>query len=100
LPRAQKQAHERIIGGRQVDNAEKILSLYEPDIHVLVRGKAGAEVEFGNTVLLGENRQGIILDYPISILRAKINCTCSGRPKSMFSRMTSSKKQRPWTARF
>jgi len=65
LPRAQKQAHERIIGGRKVDNAEKILSLYEPDIHVLVRGKAGAEVEFGNTVLLGENRQGLILDYQI-----------------------------------
>ena len=65
LPRAQKQAHERIIGGRPVDNAEKILSLYEPDIHVLVRGKAGAEVEFGNTVLLGENQQGIILDYQI-----------------------------------
>jgi hypothetical protein len=65
LPQAQKQAHERIIGGRQVDNAQKILSLYEPDIHVLVRGKAGAEVEFGNTVLLGENRQGIILDYQI-----------------------------------
>jgi hypothetical protein len=65
LPRAQHQAHERIIGGRQVDNAEKILSLYEPDIHVLIRGKAGAEVEFGNTVLLGENQQGIILDYQI-----------------------------------
>ena len=65
LPRAAKQAHERIIGGRQVDNADKILSLYEPDIHVLVRGKAGAEVEFGNTVLLGENQQGIILDYQI-----------------------------------
>lgn len=65
LPRAQKQAHERIIGGRPVDNAEKILSLYEPDIHVLVRGKAGAEVEFGNTVLPGENQQGIILDYQI-----------------------------------
>ena len=63
LPKAQKQAHERIIGGRQVDNADKILSLYEPDIHVLVRGKAGAEVEFGNTLLLGENKQGIILDY-------------------------------------
>jgi hypothetical protein len=63
LPRAQKQAHERIIGERKVDNAEKILSLYEPDIQVLVRGKAGAEVEFGNKLLLGENRQGIILDY-------------------------------------
>ncbi len=65
LPKAQKQAHERIIGGRQVDNAEKILSLYEPDIQVVVRGKAGAEVEFGNTVLLGENKQGVILDYQV-----------------------------------
>ena len=65
LPRAQKQAHERIIGERKVDNAEKILSLYEPDIQVLVRGKAGAEVEFGNKLLLGENRQGIILDYQL-----------------------------------
>lgn len=65
LPRAAKQAHERIIGGRLVDNSEKILSLYEPDIHVLVRGKAGANVEFGNTLLVGENRQGIILDYQI-----------------------------------
>jgi hypothetical protein len=63
LPRAQKQAHERIIGGRQVPNAEKILSLYEPEVRVIVRGKAGAEVEFGNTVLVGENRQGVILDY-------------------------------------
>jgi IS5 family transposase len=65
LPRAQKQAHERIIGARQVPNGEKILSLYEPDVRVIVRGKAGAEVEFGNTVLLGENRQGVILDYEI-----------------------------------
>ena len=63
LPRAQKQAHERIIGARPVANAEKILSLYEPDVRVIVRGKAGAEVEFGNKLLLGENRQGVILDY-------------------------------------
>jgi hypothetical protein len=55
LPRARKQAHERIIGGRQVANADKILSLYDPDVRVIVRGKAGAEVEFGNTLLLGEN---------------------------------------------
>jgi IS5 family transposase len=52
LPQAIRQAHERIIGGRQVANEDKILSLYDPDIHVLVRGKAGAEVEFGNTLLL------------------------------------------------
>jgi hypothetical protein len=65
LPRAQKQAHERIIGERPVANAEKILSLYDADVRVIVRGKAGAEVEFGNTVLFGENRQGVILDYAI-----------------------------------
>ncbi len=65
LPRAQKQAHERIIGGRPVANAEKILSLYDVDARVIVRGKAGAEVEFGNTVLCGENRQGLILAYQI-----------------------------------
>ena len=65
LPRAQKQAHERIIGGRPVANSEKILSLYDVDVRVIVRGKAGADVEFGNTVLLGENRQGVILDYAI-----------------------------------
>jgi hypothetical protein len=65
LPRAKKQAHERIIGGRKVANEDKILSLYDPEVRVIVRGKAGAEVEFGNTVLLGENRQGVILDYAI-----------------------------------
>ena len=65
LPRAQAQAHERLIGGRPVANEEKILSLYDTDVRVIVRGKAGAEVEFGNSVLLGENRQGIILDYEI-----------------------------------
>src|SRR5437660_4805867 len=65
LAKAQKQGHERIIGGRLVANQEKILSLYEPEARVVVRGKAGAEVEFGNTVLLGENRQGIILDYQL-----------------------------------
>jgi hypothetical protein len=65
LPRAQKQAHERIIGERPVANDQKILSLYDTDVRVIVRGKAGAEVEFGNAVLLGENRQGFILDYDI-----------------------------------
>ena len=63
LPRAQTQAHERIIGGRPVAHDEKILSLSDLEVRVIVRGKAGAEVEFGNPVLRGENRQGLILDY-------------------------------------
>ena len=40
LPLAVNQAHERIIGERQVANNEKLLSLFEPDIH---GGKAGEE---------------------------------------------------------
>jgi IS5 family transposase len=46
-------------------NEEKILSLYEPDVHVIVRKKAGAEVEFGNTLFLAENPQGLILDWEL-----------------------------------
>ena len=63
LPEAIRQAHERIIGGRPVKNAEKILSLYEEDLHVIVRGKAGASVEFGNTLLIAEQSQGLIVDW-------------------------------------
>lgn len=57
------QAHERIIGERRVANNKKILSLYDPDIHVLVRGKAGAEVEFGNGLYLAEQADGLIVDW-------------------------------------
>lgn len=57
------QAHERIIGGRHIKNEDKILSLYEPDMHVIVRGKAGAETEFGNTLFLAEQADGLIVDW-------------------------------------
>jgi hypothetical protein len=63
LPSAVKQAHERIIGERRVSNNEKILSVYEADVRVLVRGKAGAEVEFGNALYLAEQADGLIVDW-------------------------------------
>ena len=65
LPKARQQARQRILKGELVPNAEKILSLYESDVHVIVRGKAGAEVEFGNTLLVSENPQGLILDWEL-----------------------------------
>lgn len=65
LPPAQKQAHERIIGERQVNNADKLLSLYETDTRVIVRGKAGAEVGFGNSLLLAEQKDGLIVDWQL-----------------------------------
>ena len=65
LPVAIKQAHERIIGERQVRNEEKILSLYEGHASVYVRGKAGADVEFGSQLLLGESASGVIVDWEL-----------------------------------
>ena len=63
LPAAIKQAHERIIGERPIKNGDKILSLYEPDVHVIVRGKMENEVEFGQGLLLCEQTDGLIMDW-------------------------------------
>jgi hypothetical protein len=65
MPAAIRQAHERIIGERRVANADKVLSLYERELHVIVRGKAEAEVEFGNTLWLGEQSDGLIIDWKL-----------------------------------
>ncbi|MCK5249553.1 MAG: hypothetical protein KAJ98_06280, partial [Spirochaetaceae bacterium] len=63
VPYAIEQARQRIIKGIKVDNSQKILSLYEGDVHVLIRGKSGAAVEFGNGLYLAENEDGLITDW-------------------------------------
>ena len=63
LPQTIHQAHERLIGERRVANKDKILSLYDPDVRVMVRGKADAEVEFGNGFYLAEQADGLIVDW-------------------------------------
>jgi len=63
LVAAIKNAHERIIGERKVANKDKILSLYEDDVNVIVRRKVGGEVEFGNTLYLAEQSDGLIIDW-------------------------------------
>ncbi len=65
LPKARQQARRRILDGEQVPNCDKILSLYDKDVRVIVRNKASAEVEFGNSLLLGENLQGLIIDWKL-----------------------------------
>lgn len=66
LPAVLHQAHERIIGERQVATQNKILSLYEPDTAVLTRGKSGAQVEFGYSLFVVEQRDGLIVDWELS----------------------------------
>lgn len=65
LPVARRQARQRIIQEQPVPSKDKILSLYEPDAQVIVRHKAGAEVEFGNTLLIGESPQGVIIEWEL-----------------------------------
>lgn len=65
LPAARQQARERILKGQLIPSKDKILSFYDPDVQVIVRHKAGAEVEFGNTLLLGESTQGVIIEWEL-----------------------------------
>jgi len=56
-------AHARIISEKVVENQDKILSLYEKNVHVIKRGKFGSDVEFGNGLYLAEQKDGIIVDF-------------------------------------
>jgi hypothetical protein len=63
MPAVIHQAHERIIGERQVKNSEKILSLYQNDIHIVKRRKSEARNEFGSQLLIAEQADGFIVDF-------------------------------------
>ncbi len=65
LPEAVDQAHTRIITGGRIENTEKLISVYHENVNVLKRGKAGGQVEFGNTLFLAEQADGIIVDWQL-----------------------------------
>ena len=65
LPEAVTQANSRIITGKLVDNEDKLLSAYHENINVIKRGKAGSQVEFGNTLFIAEQTDGIIIDWQL-----------------------------------
>ncbi len=66
LPTAIEQGHKRIISECKIKNDEKILSLYEDHVNVIVRNKAGKSVEFGNKTSLLEQSDGLILDWDLA----------------------------------
>ncbi len=74
LPDAIKQAEDRIIRGLKIEDSKKILSLYERTSHVIVRGKAGGDVEFGNTLYIAESIDGLIVDFKYYRDRAPADC--------------------------
>lgn len=65
LPEAVEQANTRIITGGKVENEDKLISVYHEHVNVIKRGKAGGQVEFGNTLFLAEQANGIIVDWEL-----------------------------------
>ena len=65
LPGAIEQAHRRIISGEKLEADEKTLSFYDDTASTIVRGKSGAEIEFGNELLLAEQADGFITDWQL-----------------------------------
>ena len=65
LPEAIEQAHNRIIRGELTENKDKILSFYDDSTSVILRGKAGARIEFGCKLMLAEQTNGFIVDWQL-----------------------------------
>lgn len=65
LPAALEQAQTRIIRGEKVDADAKTISFYDHSASVIVRGKTGAEVEFGNELNIVEQQDGLIVDWQL-----------------------------------
>jgi hypothetical protein len=58
-------ANSRIISEKKVGHKEKIFSLYDDNASLIVRGKSGAEVEFGNELLVSEQEDGLITAWKL-----------------------------------
>jgi IS5 family transposase len=59
------QTRSRVLEGKKVASADKVLSLFEPHTRAIPRHKGGAEVEFGRHVILDEVEGGIVTRYQI-----------------------------------
>jgi IS5 family transposase len=64
-PRVVDQARRRVLQGEPVPNEEKLFSIFEPHTELLVRGKAGKEVEFGHMIQIQQVAAKFITDYEV-----------------------------------
>ena len=59
------QARRRVLQGEKLTNDEKLFSIFEPHTELLIRGKAGKEVEFGHMIQIEQVRQKFITNYGV-----------------------------------
>lgn len=72
LPLVEKcisQARERVLNEVTVSNDKKLFSLFEPHTELLIRGKAGKDIEFGHMVELRQIEKGLITGYKVHAKR-------------------------------
>jgi len=59
------QASERVLEGRKVPNEEKLFSIFEEHTELLIRGKAGKNIEFGHMLHIQQTGEKFISDYEV-----------------------------------
>jgi len=59
------QARRRVLQGESVPNDEKIFSIFEEHTELLIRGKAGKEIEFGHMVEIEQVDSKFITGYDV-----------------------------------
>ena len=72
LPLTEKcvhQARERVLNDMPVPNEQKLFSIFEPHTELLIRGKAGKDIEFGHMVELRQIEKGLITGYKVHAKR-------------------------------
>jgi IS5 family transposase len=59
------QARRAKIDGQTVPAAQRVFSLFEPHVELIIRGKRNKPVEFGHKLLLCQSREKFITDYEV-----------------------------------
>ena len=60
------QARTRL-AGQTPDGATRLVSLHDPDARPIVKGRLGKPVEFGYKAQVGDNADGVVLDYQVEV---------------------------------
>lgn len=68
------QATRRVLRGESVPNHEKLFSIFEPHTELLIRGKAGKDVEFGHMVGLQQVEEKFITAYEVFPVKPVEHC--------------------------
>ena len=63
--RAVDQARRRVLEGEQIPNDDKLFSIFEPHTELLIRGKAGKEIEFGHMISIHQVDGSFISEYQV-----------------------------------